>query len=417
MAGPVPTPAVSALLVLGGALGVAFLASALFRRTQVPDILFLLGTGAMLGPVLHAASPAVVRAALPVLSALAIITILFDGALEVTPAHLRGYGLRAVALSLTVAASTTALCATIGHEVSGLPWPSAGLLGLCFGGAGIAIIVPLAQRMRVSHEAMTVILLEAVTSDIFVIVGMSIAATAVLAGALNVALGSKFLVVVGAAVLVGPAAGWLWTRFLGRWGHATNAYMATLAVLVLVYAATEVLGGSGALAVLMFGIAVGNAGNAGSYAIGSGLRTRVFGRELVAFHHEVVFFVRAAFFVTVGAATDWGLLRERSFLVSGLLLALAVALCRSLGVFTVLGRTALSRWDLTATSVLFPMGLATAAVSVVPRALGIAGGDRIVSLAAVVIVLTNVLGTLAVFVGTRFRPEEPPKPIPLDLAD
>jgi NhaP-type Na+/H+ or K+/H+ antiporter len=408
------TPALTALLAMGGALAVAFLASALFRATHVPDILALLGIGALLGPVLHVLTPGLLKAALPILSALAVITILFDGALEVTPGHLRSFGVPAIGLSLTVATTTTLLCAIIAHAEAGLPWGSATLLGLCFGGAGIAIIVPLAQRMRVSHEAMAVILLEAVTSDIFVIVGMGIACTAVAAGSVDPALGVRFLRVLGGAVLVGPAAGWLWARFLARWGHATNAYVATLAVLVLAYAAAEVIGGSGPLAVLLFGIVVGNAKGR---PLGSGLRNRVFGRELVAFHHEVVFFVRAAFFVGLGAATRWGLLRDRAFLLTGLLLALTVAACRSLGVLTALGRSGLSRWDRAATALLFPMGLVTAAVSVIPRTFGIPGADRIVDFAAVVIVLTNVLGTLAVFLGVRLRPPAPPKPIPPGLAD
>jgi NhaP-type Na+/H+ or K+/H+ antiporter len=406
--------AVPALLGMGGALAIAFLASALFQRTHVPDILFLLGTGALLGPVLGILTPDAARGMLPVLSALAVITILFDGALEVTPSHLRLFGVPAVGLSLVVAATTAVTCAIIAHAVEGLPWSTSALLGLCFGGAGIAIIVPLAQRMRVSHDAMAVILLEAVTSDILVIVGMGIAATAIAVGGVSAALGARFLVVLGVAALVGPAAGWAWSRFLGRWGHATNAYMATLAVLVLAYAGTEALGGSGAFAVLLFGVTVGNAKGR---PLGSGLRNRVFGRELLAFHHEVVFFVRAAFFVAVGAVTRWELLREPAFLLTGLLLALAVAACRALGVAVTLGRSGLSRWDRVATALLFPMGLVTAAVSVIPLQFGIPSAGRIVDLAAVVIVLTNVLGTLVVFAAARLRPAPPPVPIPPGLAD
>src|SRR5205085_8666850 len=126
----------------------------------------------------------------------------------------------------------------------------------------------------------------------------------------------------------------------------------------------ESIGGSGALAVLLFGIVVDNAEGR---PVGSGLRIRVFGGELVAFHHEVVFFVRAAFFTGLGAVTRWELLRDPAFVTTGLLIAVAVAGCRSLGVLVALGRAGLSRWDRVAAALLFPMGLATAAVSVIPR--------------------------------------------------
>jgi len=105
----------------------------------------------------------------------------------------------------------------------------------------------------------------------------------------------------------------------------------------------------------------------------------------------------------------------RQFLVESF--ALAVAACRSLGVLVALSRSGLSRWDRIATAVLFPMGLVTAAVSVIPRQFGIPSADRIVDLAAVVIVLTNVFGTVAVFVGTKLRSPPEPVPVPLDLAD
>ena len=405
--------AVTALLAIGAAVAVAFVASALFRKTHVPDILFLLGTGALLGPVLHLADASAVQSALPVLGALAIITILFDGALEVTPNHLRSFGVPAVGLSITVLATTTVLCAVVAHQFAGMAWTAALLLGLCFGGAGIAIIVPLARRMGISHDANAVILLEAVTSDIFVIVAMFIACTIASVGVIGFDLALELLLIVAIALATGPAAGWLWARFLGRWGHTTNAYMATLAVLVLVYALTEILGGSGALAVLLFGIVVGNAKGR---PVGSGLRNQVFARELVAFHHEVVFFVRAAFFTGLGVVTRWELLQGRGFLVTGLLLALAVGVCRSIGVGVALGKAGLSRWDRVATAMLFPMGLVTAAVSVVPLAFDIPGAQLIVDYAAVVIVLTNVLGTLAVFVASalhdRNRPPTPAAPWP-----
>jgi NhaP-type Na+/H+ or K+/H+ antiporter len=392
---------VATLLAMGAALLVAFLASAAFRKTHVPDILFLLATGAVLGPALGLLDVEALRNALPVLSALAVITILFDGALEVTPGHLRSFGLPSVSLSVVVLVLTTAACGVAAHTVAGLDWTLALLLGLCFGGAGIAIIVPMARRMEVSSGGMAVILLEAVTSDILVILGMFVVCTILASGAVGAALGFSVVSGLVLAGAVGAVIGGLWTQFLARWGTASNAYTATLAVLLLVYAGTEALGGSGPLAVLLFGLLVGNARGRG---LAKDLRTRLFGGQLIAFHHEIVFFVRAAFFVALGSVARWDLLAQPTFLGTGLLLAALVAASRSLAVATILGRSAaLPPWDKVAASLLFPLGLVTAAVSVVPGAFGIPGAAIIADYAAVVIVLTNLLGTLAVFVATSRR--------------
>lgn len=393
-------PAVVALLGLGAALFIAFLASGIFRRIHVPDIVFLLLTGAVLGPVLGVLDRGTVDQGLPILAALAIITILFDGALEVRPAQLKDHGVHSLGLSFAIATTTTLLAGLVGHRLAGLPWPSALLLGLCFGGAGIAIIVPLARRMSLSPGATTVVLLEAVTSDIFVIMGMFVGGTIVASGALGIGLTKTLVLLLVLGAAAGAAFGWLWSRFLERWGEASNAYTATLAALLIVYALSEALGGSGALAVLLFGLIVGNARD---HPAKGGLRRPVLPGQLIEFHHEIVFFVRAAFFVLVGAAARWDLLRDPKVLATGLLLSVVVALCRGLGVLFVLRRSGLPRWDRVGIAVLFPMGLATAAVAVLPRQFGLVGGDLIVDYAAVVIVLTNILGTLAVFVVSSVR--------------
>jgi NhaP-type Na+/H+ or K+/H+ antiporter len=170
---------------------------------------------------------------------------------------------------------------------------------------------------------------------------------------------------------------------------------------LLVYAGTEALGGSGPLAVLLFGLLVGNARGRG---LAKDLRTRLFGGQLIEFHHEIVFFVRAAFFVSLGAVARWDLLGQPTFLVTGLALAALVALSRATAVAAVLGRSrTLPSWDKVAASLLFPLGLVTAAVSIVPASFGIPGATVIADYAAVVIVLTNLLGTLAVFVASSWR--------------
>jgi Kef-type K+ transport system membrane component KefB len=157
------------------------------------------------------------------------------------------------------------------------------------------------------------------------------------------------------------------------------------------------------LAVLLFGIVVGNARTGRS----SQLRSPVFGGNLIDFHHEVAILVRAFFFVCLGAATDWGLLGDERFLATGILLTLTVAASRAGMVLLLLRGHGLSQWDLAATALLFPMGLVTAAVSVVPDSVGVAGAENLHDYASVVIVLTNILATVLVFLGWTFfrRPQ------------
>ncbi len=391
---------VAPLLALAGLiLVVAFGASALFRRTYVPDILFLLGLGAVLGPATGVFDIGFIATALPLIAAMAVVLILFDGALEITPSNLRSIGTASAVLSVSIFTGTTLLCGTILHFGLDYAWPLAFLLGMAFGGAGIAIIVPLAQSMGVSSNGLAVIVLEAVISDIMVVMGVSLAATVLVLGGFGwVAMGPLMLAIV-VAIIAGLAGGWVWNRVLDRIGSSSSAYMVSLAALFLVYALTEALDGAGPLAVLLFGIMAGR-GHRAAMA-----RDQAAGHRLVAFHHEIAFFVRAFFFVFLGAAMDWSLLAQPRFLVAGAALAAAIALTRMVCVGVVLRRTELSARDRMTAAVLFPMGLVTAAVSVIPyRQFEIPGTEHFGDVATVVILLTNILATLFVFGAARSRP-------------
>lgn len=401
------------LALVGIMLAVAYVAAVVFRRVRIPDVLWLLILGGALGPWGGLVDVDWMMGVIPLLAALAVIVILFDGALEVTPRLLRDVGGRSVVLSAGVFTGTTLACGAVAHLLLDLPWTSALLLGMAFGGAGIAIIVPLAKRMDLGSGARTVILLEAVNSDILVILGVFVGATAVAAGTLG-GVAKTVLLALGVGAAAGLATGWLWSRWLRV--ARENAYVMTFASLILLYAGVEAAHGSGPLAVLLFGIVVGNAKHPRVAEL-AGQNTRflvgqdagpvagqhVMGSHLVAFHNEIAFFIRAFFFVAVGAVTDWGLLTDPVFLLAGGLLTLTVAAVRGLMAQAVLWTSTLSAWDRMVTGLLFPLGLVTAAVSVVPHQLGIPGTRSFPGIAAVVIVLTNVLATVALFVAARMH--------------
>ena len=73
--------------LLGGLLVLAFAANRLSRWTRVPDVIVLLGSGIVLGPVLHwidaAHFPTVIRG----FGTLALILILFSAGLELDLRH------------------------------------------------------------------------------------------------------------------------------------------------------------------------------------------------------------------------------------------------------------------------------------------------------------------------------------------
>ena len=68
--------------LLGSLLVLAFVANRLVKYTRVPDVIILMASGVLIGPVLHWVNPDLFRGAMHGFGTLALILILFEGGLE-----------------------------------------------------------------------------------------------------------------------------------------------------------------------------------------------------------------------------------------------------------------------------------------------------------------------------------------------
>src|ERR1700723_3971400 len=68
--------------LLGGLLVLAFIANRLVRFTHVPDVIILMATGVLIGPVLHWVNPDIFRGSTRGFGSLPLILILFEGGLD-----------------------------------------------------------------------------------------------------------------------------------------------------------------------------------------------------------------------------------------------------------------------------------------------------------------------------------------------
>ncbi len=119
----------------------------------------------------------------------------------------------------------------------------------------------------------------------------------------------------------------------------------------------------------------------------------------------MVFFIRAFFFVALGVTLHVNVFADPKFLGVGALLTVAVVAARYWGVMLLFWKgQEMEAWDRTAIVLMFPLGLAAAALSLVPwTRFGIEGTENFGDYAAVVIVLTNLAAAFLVYVAARGR--------------
>lgn len=391
------------LATVGAIIALGFVGYLLFERTRVTDVLLLILLGVLIGPVTGIFSVGGFKEATSFVGMLALVVIMFDGGLGLRLKDLATSLGRATALAVGGLVLTVAAVAGVAAFAMGLAWPTAILLGLVLGGTSGIIVMPTVARTRATTAAKVLMSVESALTDVFcvigVVTGIGLATASAAFGAGSISAASKAIAAsFSIAIVVGLAVGFLWLRLLRALDGKKNAYMATLAAVLLLYAAVELVGGSGAIAVLVFGIVLGNGVDLMSRF---GIDGRAFTERQRDFQGEITFLVRAFFFVYLGVILDPAILWDRTFLLHGALLVVAIVVARVVAVWVTLAGDKSTRADRSLITFLLPRGLAATVLAGLPAAAGVAGAGDFLAYAFVIVAVTNVIGTLAVWLHER----------------
>jgi cell volume regulation protein A len=365
--------------LLSGLLVLAFVANRLFRVTRVPDLVILLLTGLILGPVFHVIDVGRFTTFTNVLGNLALILILFEGGLELrlkdTLRHFPG----GVLLAFIGYGLSFGLVAMAVHWGMHLSWHASFLLGAVFGCTSSTVIMPVLQQMHVREPVKLTLLLESAIGDIIGVLTVSslieITPDQPVAKLFLSGLAIRVLV----AVLLAVLAGLLWIKI---WRYVSSQRFSNalnFGMVLGIYASTQAAGGSGLLAVLAFGLTLGN-------APGQPIESEP---GMLEFHSELSFLVRSFFFVLLGAEVEFVSLRY-VWPVLGIMGALLVS--RSVAIW--ISRVALHGITAEEREIIFfmlPRGLITAVLAVEVTNSGGTEFAFLPAMALTVMVLTNVM--------------------------
>jgi cell volume regulation protein A len=412
--------------LLGGLLVLAFVANRLVRFTGVPDVIILMATGVLIGPVLHWVNPDVFRGATHGFGSLALILILFEGGLEVKLreilSHFAG-GLFLAFFSYSLSAIGVAL---VCRHALHFTWIPALLVGAAFGCISSSIILPVLQQVNLRREVKVTLLVEASFGDALAVLAVTTLLDLAAGGNASARIITWSLVSsVILAITSGALVGVLWSYLLPLLSEERFWHVLTFGVVLLIYSSVHALHGNELVAVLVFGLTLDNYPAAQkrfrladdaesadwfsetpvkqehhrSHALHHG--------QMLTFHGELAFLIRTFFFVLLGALVEFEGLRKHATLALGCFGALLVARWLSIQTGRFAWRTFTSHerelmiWFL-------PRGLITAVLGIqIVEARG-AEFEFLPSLAFAVILITN----LAVLIGSlrarRLFPESLP---------
>jgi Na+:H+ antiporter len=378
---------------------VGFLGGLLFEKTKIPDVIILLGIGVLLSPALNFMEAENLFHFAEYFGSFALMVILFDGGMDIDIRKLiRGFGTAVLLVILTFLFSVLAVAAFL-YFVQGWEGMRSVLLGTIVGCTSAAIVIPIVQKMTLREEIKIVISIESALSDVLaVVLAVSLLEFLKLE---RIGITGPFRAVASSfsiAIVLGIVSGMLWLKVQDFFEEKRCTYMITLAVLLLVFALVDFFGGSGPIAILIFGIILGNGRDFAKFLKlkGGGLCD-----ETVRFFHgEVTFFIRTFFFVYMGVLFSFRLINLQFLVLSISLVAILTAV-RYFSVYTISVIDREKKDDRLVIFSMLPRGLASAVLATLPVSANIKGCEGFVDYTFAVIILTNVIMTVGVFVIER----------------
>jgi cell volume regulation protein A len=405
-----------ALIISAAIILIGFLANILFERTGLPDMLILILLGAIFGPIFGVFDPEAIQSFAPFIAALALAFILFDGGMGLNIKRVLINSPRAVLLALVSFIFSVLGVGLFMSVVFQLPILYGLLFGSMLGGSSSVIVVSLASKIKMNEKSSITLILESALTDILCIVVSLSVLDVIITGQAAVApillnIAGKFLM----GGLIGLLLGFTWLFALRKVASVSFSYMLTLGIVLLGYAISEGLGGSGALSALIFGLILGNERDIRNLLKQNnrsdqpnGKVTLSVSKGLKRFEAEVAFLIRTFFFVFLGVIFTCS---NIIFLIGGIGVSCILILTRIGGVWLVTLKSTLKK-ERGVMTVLLTRGLAAAVLATLPAQYGLAHADLFVSIAVVVIVTTAIVATIGSLIISRQRKREQNEPEP-----
>ncbi|MBO6027418.1 MAG: cation:proton antiporter [Bacteroidales bacterium] len=247
------------IAIIGLLIFAAHLFSAIFSKRRIPDVLFLIIIGLVIGPLTHWVDSEKLTLLGSILSAVTLVLILFESGIQMSFSNLKDSfkpSLKLTAFNFVASAIAVWL---VGWLILKLDPVISLMLGCVLGGTASAVVIPTVRQLKMSQKSSTILILEAAIGNVFSIVlalGLlqAIKSNHLEFGALFGQIFASFIL----ATLIGLTGSIFWALILDKVREIKYSVLTTPAFVFILYGVNEWMGYSGAIAALAFGIGMAN---------------------------------------------------------------------------------------------------------------------------------------------------------------
>ncbi len=386
------------IIALGLLIFSSHLFNELFSKTKVPNVLLLLVIGILIGPVSGIVTMDFFGELGSVFTTITLIVILFESGAGLNIKTIKSSIGSASLLTILNFVATIIVTFLIAKYILSLDNLSAVFIGAIVGGTSSAVVIPMVKQLKMGEKSTSVLVLESALSDVLcLVVGLALL-DGLAVGEVTVAtVFSKMWKSFLFAILIGLFGGFVWSLLINTVRSIKNSMFTSLAFVFILYGIVEMLGLNGGIAVLSFGILLGNIESLnGNNKLQKVLRIEAYGfnNNEKDFFSEVVFIMQTYFFVYVGISLQFG---SPIIYVVGLSIVLIIIGMR-IPVIRLLAGKSVSNPERAIMSVMTPKGLVPAVLASLPLQRGYANGEIILDLGYSIVLFSIVICSLLVII-------------------
>lgn len=374
-------------------MALSFIGNLISRRALLPNVILLIILGILCGPVFNFFDVESLATVVPFVIPLTIAFIGFDSGMHMDISFMMAQSRRALLLSILGFLVSTTLVGLFLRFAFNLRWAYAFLLSSAWGGVSSATVTAVCRHLQFSEKTHATLSISSLFDDLIVLISALTILNYIVLGGMDVYTISIELVRnVSISFFLGVVVGIMWLNVLWFSRKGDYTFTFTLAAILLVYSVTEMLGGTGGIAIFLFGLVLGN-----SESLARLFKMKVDFKKFTVlktvmgkFHSELTFIISTFFFVFIGLFYVYtGILT----LFFGLLISLLLHAARLISVKAATWRSSLAS-DFPTIGFIVGKGAAATAVSALPLAYGLPNADLLSSIALNVILLTNIISIL-----------------------
>lgn len=299
------------VVMIGGLVFAAHVFTELFSRRRVPDLLLLLIIGIIIGPIFKLVTPESIGGFGNVFSTITLVIILFESGSELSFKNIRDSFQEMIALTVVSYFSIMIVIGLLGHYCLAIPWVTSFFMGAVLGGAAEAIVIPLTKQLKVTSNCKTTMVLETSFSTVICFITSIALFNAIQDNEFSIGhvIGNVLSSFILAGIL-GFLGAVFWAIALQRIRTVKNSTFTTPAFVFIIYGINSLLGFSGEIAALTFGITLANIDS-----VYNSIFKRFFKQQPNTLNYnermlfsEIAFLLRTFVFIYIGISiqlTDW----------------------------------------------------------------------------------------------------------------